>query len=260
MFFIVHPKHPFLLLTFTTSYFLLAEYFQFSLSIAWSLKTCILLHRKSMKTQKIFFRMTSSLIAIMWALVSTLRRLLSIIGFFTPSLGLFNILYHWLAEQYLFTMRNKYHPLPVDQIQLFNMSQVIHWKEYDRATYEFPEDPAPPSYALYTGFTLKYYVAVFFMLQVFNTVSIAMVKKFTSEDFQQDNSIFKKILHCLQCLNIPYPYEDWDQGSFSIKVFKERFNRIETEMAGSFAVNMFFSVVSLLPIVYTGKIVCCPAL
>ena len=214
-----------------------------------------MLHRKSMKTQKIFFGIKSSLLVILWGLVSSLRRVLSIIGFFTPGLGLFNILFHWLAEQYLFTMRNHYHPLPIDQIQLYNMSEEIRWKEYDRASYEFPEDPAPPSYALYTGFTLKYYVAVFFMLQIFNTVSIALVKYFTSEDFKRDPNLFKKVLHCLQCVNIPVPYSDWDQGMGTIQELRRRYSNTETEMAGCFLVNCVFCVVSLLPIWYTGMYV-----
>ena len=206
-----------------------------------------------MKTQKIFFGIKQSIIVIMWGFFSSLRRLLAIIGFLTPSLGLFSILNHWLAEQYLFTMRTQHHPLPIDQIQLFNMSEQIRWKEYDRATYEFPADPAPPSYALYTGLTLKYCVAVFFLLQVFNTLSVALVKHFTSEQFRQPGHRFKKVLHCLHCLNIPVPYSDWDQGLGSLEEFRRRYSNTETEMAGCFGVNCVFGVVSLLPIWFTGK-------
>ena len=156
------------------------------------MKTSFLLHRKSLKTQKIFFGFTSSFFVIVWGLLATLRRLLSIIGFFTPSLGLFNTLNHWLAEQYLFTMRTQHHPLPIDQIQLFNMTQEIKWLEYDRATYEFPAEPAPPSYNRYTGFCLQYTLAVFLIIMAFQVIAIALVKHFTSEEFAKDGKTYNK--------------------------------------------------------------------
>ena len=156
------------------------------------MKTSFLLHRKSLKTQKIFFGFTSSFFVIVWGLLATLRRLLSIIGFFTPSLGLFNTLNHWLAEQYLFTMRTQHHPLPIDQIQLYNMTQEIKWLEYDRATYEFPAEPAPPSYNRYTGFCLQYTLAVFLLIMAFQVIAIALVKHFTSEEFAKDGKTYNK--------------------------------------------------------------------
>ena len=189
---------------------------------------------------------------MVWGLMATIRRVSSIIGFFTPGLGLFNILYHWVAEQYPFTMRKNYNPLPIDNIQLFNMTENIRWKELDRASYEFPQDPAPPSYTIYTGFNLKSYVIVFFLLQVFNTLSLLLVKHFTSEEFSADKRFYKKFVHVLQCVNLPYPYVDWDQGLFSIEEFKRRYHNTEIEMAWSFAVNSFVSLASVVPIVYTG--------
>ena len=78
------------------------------LSISWSLRTSVMLHVKSIKTQKVFFGFKASFISGLWGLMSTLRRIVSIVGFFTPSLGLFSILNHWLAEQYTFPIRRKY--------------------------------------------------------------------------------------------------------------------------------------------------------
>ena len=226
-----------------------------SFSILWSLKTCFMLHRKILKTQKIFFRFRSSFAAILWGLFASLRRLQSIIGFFTPSLGLFNTLYHWLAEQYTFTMRSNYHPHPNDQIQLFNMTRKIFWKEFDRTTYEFPNEPAPPFYTHYTGFSLKYSVAVFFMLMVFKIIAITLVKYFSSAEFREYENHYNKMMHVLQCFNFPFPYVDWDEGMFSIDEYKKRFRKTEMEMALSFAVTSFFSVVMMLPIWYTGMYV-----
>ena len=223
------------------------------LSIAWSLRTCIMLHWKTLKTHKMFFGTKPSLISMLWGMIASLRRILGIIGYFAPSLGLFSIHYHWIAEQYPFTMRNSYHPLPFDRIHLFNTTEKMLWKEYDRATYEFPKDPAPPSFRAYTGFDLKYSFILFFVLLFFQSVSMALVKYFCSEEFKADNRIYNKVVHVLQCTNISFPYVDWDQGGGSVEEFKLRYSNTEREMAWSFVVNSFFSLASIVPIIYTGR-------
>ena len=58
-----------------------------------------------------------------WALVATARRALSTVCFFVPSLGLQNILYHWLAEQNVFSIKRDYKMIhPKDEVHLFNMT------------------------------------------------------------------------------------------------------------------------------------------
>ena len=213
-----------------------------------------MLHRKTLKTQKTFFGFKSSIAVILWGFVAIIKRIISIIGFFTPSLGLFNILYHHLAEQYPYTIRKKYHPLPIDDINIFNMTEKIRWSVLDRSRYELPEDPAPPSYRMYTGFDLKYTLAIFFLIMAFQCLSMFLVKYFTSKEFQQKGSMYNKLMHILQCLNISYPYVDWDDGNYSIEVFKQRFKSTEREMLWSCGVNSMFCLLMLIPIWYTGKI------
>ena len=225
----------------------------FSLSIAWSLKTCILLHRKTLKTQKIFFGFSASFFSIVWSLVATLRRILAIIAFFTPALGLFSILKHWQAEQYPFTIRNKYHPLPIDRVQLFNQTETISWKDVDRSRYEIPVDPSLPPYALYTGFDLAHYFLLFFIIMIFHILSIALVKYFTSEAFREKGNSYRKIIHVIQNISLSFPYEDWDEGMFSIEEYCRRNRNTETEMLWTFAVNSLFSLTMMIPIWYTGK-------
>ena len=70
-----------------------------TLSVIWSMKTCVNLHLKAIKVHKGFFPMTSKLIVWTWGLFGTLRRVLSMVIYFVPFLGLNNVLYHWRAEQ-----------------------------------------------------------------------------------------------------------------------------------------------------------------
>ena len=102
-------------------------------SIAWSLRTAITLHVKTIKEHKIFFYCSQSFFVGVWALFATSRRVLSIVCFFVPSLGLQDILYHWLAEQFPFSIKKKYKMIhPKDEVHLFNMTGKLLWSDVDR--------------------------------------------------------------------------------------------------------------------------------
>ena len=225
------------------------------LSISWSLRTSVKLHVKAIKTQKVFFGVKASIISGLWGLMSTLRRIVSIVGFFTPSLGLFSILNHWLAEQYTFPIRRKYNLIhPKDEVHLFNSTKTMYWKELDRWNYFGDiDDPTPPSYILYTGLTLQWTFVAFFMLMAFQFIALFLVKTFTSAEFKKEENMFNKCIHILQNTNYSSPFQDWDEGMFPLEEYKIRYNLTETEMALSFAVNNVISIVMLLPIWYTGK-------
>ena len=94
-----------------------------ALSATWSLKTCIFLHIKTISVEKGFFTVTSRMAVFCWALFATLRKVLSNLAFFTPSLGLFSLLHHWQAEQIYFKspylLAKKFNKAPV-QIPQFD--------------------------------------------------------------------------------------------------------------------------------------------
>ena len=79
-----------------------------SISIAITLKSCFTLHLKTIKTEKHYVPFMSSLFILLWGLFSSLRRIVSIVCFFIPSLGLFSVLYHYKAEQIPFFIWNRY--------------------------------------------------------------------------------------------------------------------------------------------------------
>ena len=75
------------------------------LSISWSMLSCVKLHLKFIRVNKEFFPFTPKITVWTWGLFGTLRRILSIVAFFTPYLGLFDILHHWKAELIPFWIR-----------------------------------------------------------------------------------------------------------------------------------------------------------
>ena len=65
--------------------------------------------------------------------------------------------------------------------------------------------------------------------------------------------VCNKVIHVLQCANFPFPYEDWDEGFFSIEEYRRRYKRVEREMLVSSLVTSGFSILTLIPIWFMGK-------
>ena len=108
------------------------------ISVLWSLKTAILLHVKILSMEKGFFGFKAKTAAFLWGLVASVRRVLGIVAFFIPCLGLMNLLWHWHAEQFPFSarkaqvMRLGVTPSPDEKIKLFRMKEEFLWADLDR--------------------------------------------------------------------------------------------------------------------------------
>ena len=90
-------------------------------------------------------------------------------------------------------------------------------------------------------------------LMALQFIAIICVKMVTSRSFRAKSDVFNKFLHSLQNLNLGFPYEDWDDGRYSLEEFKERHRSVTKEMAASFALTFVFSLISMCPVWYTGK-------
>ena len=100
-----------------------------ALFVSWSLRTCVFLHLKSVATEKGFIQTTSKIAVFLWGLFAVMRRVLTLVAFFIPSLGLFSILYHWQAELIPFRVRLEYASSVTveDLIKLRGMNESIYW-------------------------------------------------------------------------------------------------------------------------------------
>ena len=108
------------------------------LSVLWSLKTAIFRHVKILSMEKGFFGFKAKIAAFLWGLVASVRRVLGIVAFFIPCLGLMNLLWHWHGEQYPFSarkaqvMRLGVTPSPDERIELYRMRKEFLWADLDR--------------------------------------------------------------------------------------------------------------------------------
>ena len=100
------------------------------ISIAITLKSCFTLHLKAIKTEKHFLPFSSTVFILLMGLFSSLRRILAIVCWFTPCLGLFSTLYHYKVEQTPFKIWRKYNRTQDDKIVLLGLKGImsLYWQ------------------------------------------------------------------------------------------------------------------------------------
>ena len=244
---------PFLFFQFTIKFVL-------SFSIIWGFKTLILLHLKTISTEKGFLPFTAKITIVFWATMAISRRILSMVAFFISSLGLFNILYHWEAEKIPFRIRQLDYMRdhmrgPNDILELYNMTEKVMWSDIDRWNYDDPYTPTAPHYTIYTGLTLGQTFISFIGLFVLHFLAILVVKSFTIEHFWLKGH-YNKFVHILTNMNIATPWRDWDQDKCSVEQHKVKHRKVNIEMAVMMMLNFFISLLMILPLFYTGKCYC----
>ena len=243
-----------------------------SLSVIWSMKSVILLHVKSIAIDKEYFGSSAKLFVAFQGFIISTKRIITIVAFFIPSLGLCNLLYHWKAEQLTFNSRLNREISPDDEIRLNDMTEKVYWSQLDRWDYTDPSKPQAPHYDIYTGLTLKWTFATFFLIGVLQYVLLFIVKMVFSKGFRQDN-LFNKVVHILENTNIASPFEDWDKEpedkqnlrglqeqslhqilhKSALQDFRERLQLVEQEMLLCFIINTLTSIVLLIPMWHTSK-------
>ena len=224
-----------------------------ALSISWSMKTCISLHLKSIALEKPFFPFTSKIITLLWTVIATVKRLMVLVLYFSPALGLFNLLHHWQYEQIPFTVR-KHKNVTLNDVLVLRDIDPMPWVKLDRWNYyEDPKNPSPPSYTLYTVYSSGCYFNAFWLILALHTGSIIALKLLTSVRFRSEASVLDMFIHGLENCNLPFPWKDWDEDAVTIEDHLCQLKSVNWEMLMTISVNSIFSVVMLLPIIFTGN-------
>ena len=249
---------------FDQSFLGLDAYTVLCISIAWSLTSIVRAHTNLVSLEKGFCKMTSKIFIFIWGTFAALRRVLSIIALFIPSMGLFSILHHWRWEQLPYRIRQDYvnkgfNILPDDKVALYGLNETIYWSDLDRWTYSAdPNKSSPPHYSIYTLLSLKGTLCASAILLILHIITLIIVKMATSPDFRRRGNYVDKIIHAIECTHYAQPYCDWDQDlgeSATIPEFRARFSSTFREMAATFAVNIVVTGIMMIPLWYTGIIV-----
>ena len=95
------------------------------ISIAITLKSCFTLHLKAIKTEKHYLPFFSSVFILLLGLFASLKRILAIVCWFIPSLGLFSTMYHFKVEQTPFKIWRRYNRTQDDKIVLLGLKEIV---------------------------------------------------------------------------------------------------------------------------------------
>ena len=231
------------------------------LTTLWSFKSCILRQRKIIKTEKGFLPFTSTLVIVFWSAVAAARRIMAIIVWFLPSLGLFSILIHWKAEQIPFAVRMEAFKDNImtseDIIELNNMTRRVPWTDIDRWEYnstnpEENEDNGAPHYSLYTGLALGESLGVFLALLSLQMFTITIVKVLNMKNIRKER-VFDVFTHVIENINFPFPYMDWDvEKQSTVDGYKQKLKEVNIEIGLTFGFNILFNVLMFIPFWWTG--------
>ena len=217
-------------------------------SILWSLKSLTSHTIKVIALQKGHFPISSKLLMVVFAFSASSTKLIANFCWFVPSLGLFDLLHHWQAEQIPFAVSKsgRLNASNEDLLHLFNATPVP-WAWVDRWN-----DQGPPHYELYTGMSLAFTFKMFLVLNAVHTIFIFFAKSCTSPSFRKAN-IVKRIVNSMETSHVALPFEDWDNEGGSILEHKQRRKQVAGEVLSVIAVNKVMSSIMFVPLIYTGK-------
>ena len=236
------------------------------ISILWSIKTSFSEHLKHVSIAKPHLGIKSKVMVYIMAALAASKRILVLVMFFVPGLGLFSILHHWQAEQIPFDVSyfNEYwerYPGMLNktddgELMYLGKSGPVAWSLIDRSNYSdldpLTQRPQPPDYDLYTGLSLHHYFLLFVLLYVLQTVAVFITKFIVVKEFRKINMI-KQFAHSLENCGIVFPLQDWDVDHGTVEEHRQRFSKVNREVIVTMVVNFLFNFVLLVPLIYTGS-------
>eukprot|EP00092_Neocalanus_flemingeri_P014490 GFUD01015635.1.p1 GENE.GFUD01015635.1~~GFUD01015635.1.p1 ORF type:complete len:658 (-),score=149.01 GFUD01015635.1:173-2146(-) len=193
-----------------------------------------------------FLSTTGKIITGMRSLMTTLLRVWCLVFFFTPYLGLLNILAHWKGEQIPFRTS----PSQEFYFMVDRKVETIPFKVLNRVD-NSTTPPSLPHYSLYTQIDLASAYKVILCLLLVQMIVTHGAKYFTSKSYKQ-SCFFEKFVHLTECLNIPSIHSDWDSKGGNVDQHRQRWRQVWREMVAMEMITWLANIILVLPILVTG--------
>ena len=197
----------------------------------------------------------AKLLVALYGLISLAMRLQAMLVYFMPSLGLVHCLRHYQTERIPFSNDNGYGRQKYDFLNeklYYGNAPVVDWADITRVNYSNPNDPSPPPYSIYTGFTSSTFFILFVFMWLLQIYVIWLYNVQRSNAFQS-LSTFNQLLHSFQSVITPAPSVDWADGQGDEVDHFNRMKMNQKEVIGVIKINAFFNFLYLLPLAYLGN-------
>ena len=221
------------------------------LSILWSFKTSALTAVKIKSGEKnVLLLYAKSVLALRYLLLF-LVRIFSIVSYFSPFLGLGDIVAHYQAEII---------PLDLDQFMSFNEKMYQYWnpieEEFQSVNISqlFRFQNTPPSSKLYTLIGLGDAFFIFLAMLMTYSIVLGMLKYFINKDFRMA-SFAAKMQHIIEAINMPEMYSsDWDTDhELEEKEHLQNWWRVLREIIIMIAIQLISNLIMLVPFFVTAS-------
>ena len=226
------------------------------LSLIWSFKTAALTAVNIKTESKNYLPLLPKLIlGIRYFLVFFIR-VGSIVSYYSPYIGLLDIMIHYQAE----TLQ-----LDMDTWMSFNDSLFQYWNpienefqainisELFRSSYADNDYAQPPPTTIYTLIGLGKAFIIFWAIFVVYAVLLILMKYCINEDFK-NASVGEKLQHIIEALNLPEAFGDWDTDcNLDLKGHLEKWRKVMIEMLLMVLMQLISNLILLIPFFVTGN-------
>ena len=235
------------------TFFYLNAKLALTLSITWSLVSCVKSHIKGISKQRQHSTTLSTLIIFIFTSVSIALRVFCCLLYLTPAFGLFNSLRHLQGELYPH-LDPYYYPEHINTFKFyFGNATPRNWTEVSRWKYISRQIAAPPQLNLYTLFSIEQYLGMFLGIFAIQFVVQLVLKMFTNPLVFKKLSWIDHVIHMISCSFIPLPMEEWDMEKGTVAMHKARKDLVFKEMLASILLNLGFNFLLLTPLIILGK-------
>ena len=209
---------------------------------------------KGMSATKDHFPMKAILVLGLYVLLSLFSKTFACVIYFTPCLGLFNLmrhyqgelLPHWAAMEFDYTSPNVN---VSDALVYYSTAEPFPWNELTRFNYTDPRNPTNPTISIYTYFELETYLYGFYVIMLCQAIIIMITKELVNPKPFKRNNVIQNFTHALENCQVVAPMEDWDDAFGSIEDYIEAQMLVSFEVGVTLTLNLLIHLLMSVPMV-----------
>jgi len=188
----------------------------------------------------------------LYGILNLILRLLAIVNFFIPSLGMLNVLRHLQTDRIPFAnpqINGIYRYNFSNDTLYFGNAAPIAWTDITNVNYSKPDKPSLPQYTLYTGINSKHAFIIFSFIWILQIAVIWIKNSCKSRRFN-GLGFLDQLVHSFKSVTLPAPSTDWETTQGDSEEHFVEMKNVETEVVSTIKINFLFQILHLTPMLY----------